>query len=202
MITSELLNRAESALRSGAVLVLTPEEFASITPAQIDEVQGAYGSRLMLRLPEHEITFFEWLRQADPPVWADLWSDAVDSAEPYTVSLAFLNDFAGTADTGAYLICDLRTTDNYFFLPSMLLEKESTDFVDAVRTRFLGGGSLSPEQALTVEISAGPTDIWHFAFRRGVDLDRAKTAVARLVEDRIIVHVPSAEHLSTFFGEE
>ena len=50
-----------------------------------------------------------------------------------------------------------------------------------------------------MEISAGPTDIWHFAYRRGVELERAKKAVAALVEDRILVHVPKADHLSTFF---
>jgi hypothetical protein len=42
-------------------------------------------------------------------------------------------------------------------------------------------------------------DIWHFAYLRGVDLQRAKQAIASLVADRIVVHVPKAEHLSSFF---
>jgi hypothetical protein len=97
------------------------------------------------------------------------------------------------------MICDLQSQVNYYFTDDMLLEKESTDYVNAVRERFLGGGNLTVEQALTVEISAGPVDIWHFAYLRGVDLDRAKKAVASLVDDRIIVHVPSADHLSSYF---
>jgi hypothetical protein len=97
------------------------------------------------------------------------------------------------------MICDLQVEDNYYFTPDMLLEKESTDFVSAVRDRFLAGGTMTVEQALTVEMSTGPMDIWHFAYLRGVDLQRAKQAVASLVADRIIVHVPKAEHLSSFF---
>ena len=136
----------------------------------------------------------------EPDVWKDLWEGEPDA--PYLISLSFLADFADSNDKGAFLICDLQSTDNYYFTPDMLLEKESTDFVSAVRDRFLSGGTMTVEQALTVEISAGPMDIWHFSYLRGVDLQRAKKAVASLVEDRIVVHVPKAEHLSSFFDVE
>ncbi|MBU3678479.1 MAG: hypothetical protein FGM32_02585 [Candidatus Kapabacteria bacterium] len=196
-MTNQLHERCQQSIAEHGALVLSEQELAEMSQEDAEDVRQTFGAQTLLKLPEHEIAFFEWLRQADAPVWSDLWGDAEQA--PYLVSLAFLKDFVGTSGKGAFHICDLQTQDNYFFTPDMLLEKESTDFVNAVRERFLGGENLTVEQALTVEISAGPVDIWHFAFLRGVDLQRAKRAVASLVEDRIIVHVPSADHLSTYF---
>jgi hypothetical protein len=161
------------------------------------QIVAAYGRNTLMQLPEHEMQFHEWLRSTDPNVWKDLWENDPDA--PYLVSVNFLPEFVGGTNKGAFLICYLQSEDNYFFTPDMLLEKESTDFVSAVRDRFLAGGTMTVEQALTVEISSGPVDIWHFAYLRGVDLQRAKQAVASLVSDRIVVHVTKAEHLSSFF---
>lgn len=173
---------------------------SSMSQRDANDVIATYGARTLMRLPAHEVVFQEWLRNADPEVWKDLWADEPDA--PYLISLSFLQDFIGTAGKGAFLICDLQRADNYYFTPDMLLEKESTDYVSAVRDRFLAGGSMTVEQAITVEMSAGPMDIWHFAYLRGVDLERAKRAVGSLVDDRIIVHVAKAEHLSSFFDVE
>ncbi|MFN5378545.1 MAG: hypothetical protein ACK5BQ_07215 [Ignavibacteria bacterium] len=170
---------------------------ATMSLSDADNVIAAYGGRTLMRLPAHEVIFQEWLRINDIEVWSDLWSNEPDA--PYLVSLSFVKEFIGSPGKGAFLICDLQAADNYYFTPDMLLEKESTDYVSAVRDRFLAGGTMTVEQAITVEMSAGPMDIWHFAYLRSVELDRAKRAVASLVEDRIIVHVPKAEHLSSFF---
>jgi hypothetical protein len=178
-------------------LVLSSENLASMSEQDAEDIRQAFGATSLFRLPEHEVGFFDWLRQHDPGVWTDLWEGQEHA--PYLVSTAFLKDFVGAPMKGAFMICDLQSQVNYYFTDDMLLEKESTDYVNAVRERFLGGGNLTVEQALTVEISAGPVDIWHFAYLRGVDLDRAKKAVASLVDDRIIVHVPSADHLSSYF---
>ncbi|MCX6141487.1 MAG: hypothetical protein NTX15_11825 [Candidatus Kapabacteria bacterium] len=197
MTLDELILRAERCIDEKRILELTDAELTEITTEQAEQLRALYGSRLLLQIPSHEVAFQEWLKLNAVDVWKDLWDNVEDP--PYSVSLAFLDDMIGEDSEAAFYICDLQNVDNYFFTPDMLLEKESTDFVTAVRDRFVRGGNLSPEQALTVEISAGPTDIWHFAFRRGVDLERAKKAVAALVEDRILVHVPKADHLSTFF---
>lgn len=192
-----LATHCRTTLEQHGYLSFDAEQLASMSDEDAREIAAEYGTRALMQLPEHEIAFQEWLRTADPDVWKDLWEGEPDA--PYLISLSFLADFIGTKGKGAFLICDLQSADNYFFTPDMLLEKESTDFVSAVRDRFLSGGTMTVEQALTVEISAGPMDIWHFAFLRGVDLQRAKKAVASLVEDRIVVHVPKAEHLSSFF---
>ncbi len=193
----ELRQRCADSLAQHGALMFSMQDLASMSETDADDISQEFGATSLFRLPEHEVAFYDWLRQRDPGVWADLWEGQEHA--PYLVSTAFLKDFVGAPGKGAFMICDLQTHDNYYFTPDMLLEKESTDFVNAVRERFLGGEKLTVEQALTVEISAGPVDIWHFAYLRGVDLDRAKKAVASLVDDRIIVHVPSADHLSSYF---
>ncbi|MBC8125116.1 MAG: hypothetical protein H7X70_05230 [Candidatus Kapabacteria bacterium] len=197
MTLESLVARAEKSVADKTPLLISAEELREITPEQAEALRERFVSHLLLHMPEHEVAFQEWLKVNALDVWKDLWDSVEDP--PYTISLAFLADMIGDNGEGAFYICDLQKVDNYFFTPDMLLEKESTDFVTAVRDRFVRGNNLSPEQALTVEISAGPTDIWHFAYRRGVELERAKKAVAALVEDRILVHVTKADHLSTFF---
>jgi len=197
MTFEELISTAEVAISLASPLTLTTEELSSITEEQAEELRAKFGAKLMMHLPAHELAFQEWLKIHDEEVWKDLWDHADEP--PYSVSLSFLKDMVGDKREGAFYICDLQKAENYFFTPDMLLERESAAFVEAVRDRFLTGGTLTPEQALTVEISAGQTDVWHFAYRRGLDLARAKKAVAALVEDRILVHVPTSDHLSTFF---
>lgn len=196
-MNDELATHCRTALEQHGHLWFDADQLALMSEQDAREIAAEFGTRALMRLPEHEVAFQEWLRTADPDVWKDLWEGEPDA--PYLISLSFLADFVGAKNKGAFLICDLQSADNYFFMPDMLLEKESPDFVSAVRDRFLSGGTMTVEQALTVEISAGPMDIWHFAYLRGVDLQRAKKAVASLVEDRIVVHVPKAEHLSSFF---
>ncbi|MEY2719832.1 MAG: hypothetical protein RLZZ273_1198 [Bacteroidota bacterium] len=196
-MTTDLSSFCTHSIDARGYIEFDEATLASMSLSDADDVAAAYGARALMRLPAHEIVFQEWLRVQDPEVWNDLWSNEPEA--PYLVSMSYVREFIGSPGKGAFLICDLQTADNYYFTPDMLLEKESTDFVEAVRDRFLAGGNMTVEQAITVEMSAGPMDIWHFAYLRGVDLDRAKRAVASLVEDRIIVHVPKAEHLSSFF---
>lgn len=193
----ELQQYTEESIATHGHLEFSQDMLATLTAQDAEDVANAYRASALMKLPDHEVVFQEWLRTADPDVWKDLWDG--EPVAPYLVSPAFLGDFLGGKGQGAYLICDLHSTDNYFFTPDMLLEKESADYVSAIRDRFLAGGTMTPEQAITLEMSTGPMDIWHFAYQRGVDLERAKKAIASLVEDRIIVHVPKMDHLSSMF---
>lgn len=177
--------------------MFTDDQFRLMTPQQVESVWKTFGDKYLMRLPEHEIKFFEWLKIADKSVWNDLWKEGNDP--PYTVSLAFLEDFCGVNNGGAYNICELRSTDNYYFAPSLFLEKESFDFISAVKDRFVTRQQLSPAQALALEASIAPIDIWHFAFKYGFDISIAKYAVRELVEDRILLHVTDADHLTQYF---
>jgi hypothetical protein len=197
MTNQEILDHCDASVEREGVIVFTDDQLRDLTPENIEAIRSRYGARTLMQLPQHEITFFEWLKEADPAVWNDIWAN---DERPYLVSLAFLTDFSGAnASTGQFVICDLVNVDNYFFSPNLLLDKESTDFVEAVRERFTQRSSMTPGQLLTLEASVGNVDIWHFAYRYNIDLALAKRAVATLVEDRILLHVTNAEHLAQYF---
>jgi|APTNR8051073442_1049403.scaffolds.fasta_scaffold01284_6 hypothetical protein len=146
----------------------------------------------MLRLPQYEIDFFNWLKDKDPLVWKDLWGDDDGS---YTVSIEFLKLLL-EKDGRGFPICDLQTVDNYYFIPQLLVERESDVMVEAAKVRFIEKKGLTPSQLLALEIHFGGIDVWHFAYKHNIDLDEAKAAVASLVEDQILVHLTDAEHLA------
>lgn len=196
MTTEELLTLCQTSIEANGCLVLDDDTFRLIDPDQVGAVRSRYGSKYLLRLPSHEISFFEWLRTADEVVWKDLWEGG---EAPYLVSMAYLKDFSGANANGTFVICDLVSTDNYYFSPDLIIEKESDDYIAAVRERFRDRQSLTPAQLLALEASNGPIDIWHFAHRYNLSLETAKRAVQELVDDRILLHVPSAEHLANYF---
>lgn len=196
MTSRELIEHCEQSLTDKGCIDLDPEVLRSLSASTAGAAQERYGARQLLRLPAHEIEFFEWLRETQPVVWQDLWSD--ETQPPYLVSMAYLTDFVG-AHPGVFSIRDLQTSDNYYFAPEMIIEKESTAFLDAVADLFSRKQPLTPAQLLALHASKGPVDIWHLAYHSGIDVDTLKHAVRQLVDDRILVHVPDAAHLAALF---
>lgn len=178
-------------------IIFDDAELKTMSADDVARIQQDYGARHLMRLPSYEIDFMEWLKTADPPVWNDLWENSPD--EPYYVSLAFLNEVTGDNAGSGWIIRDLVSTENFYFAPALFIEKESTAFIDASKERFLRNDSLTPAQLLAVEASMGPVDIWHFAYRHDLSINVVKRAVRELVDDRILLHVPDADHLSQFF---
>ncbi|GMV52993.1 MAG: hypothetical protein D8M52_01075 [Chlorobi bacterium] len=199
MTNDELIALCRASLQEHSHIRLTAEVFASLSSQQVSLLTNTFGAKELLHLPDYEVDFFNWLQTADPNVWADLWDS--DSATPYLVSMAFLESFSGTGQ-GVFHICDLQSTDNYYFAPEMFVERESDAYKSAVHDMVLSGKPLTIAQLLTAEASAGPVDIWHFAYRRGINLEAAKRAVSELVNDRVLVHVTSADHLTGLFNVE
>ena len=200
MTVEQIIDDARSYVDEHGHIRFTDDQLGAISSADVSTVVSALGPSVLMQLPDHEVRFFEWLKTADEPVWKDIWDDGV--AEPYLVSLQFLEDFAGVNTNGVFHICDLQSVVNYYFTPEMLYEQESRDFIAAVKERFVERAPLTPAQAFSLEVSVGPVDLWHFCFRNGVDVAKAKAAVQTLVDDKILVHVPTTDHLSDFFGQE
>lgn len=179
----------------GNRIFFVPEDIYSAITSEIAlELSNRYGKDHLVNLPQREIFFFEWLKENDPEVWADLWANQMD--EPYLVGMSFLP--ALVDKSLGFLICDLISKDNYYFSPSHIVEKESSFLLDSIKTRFLNKQSLTPAQLLLLQISYGPLDIWHFAYKSKISLSNAKNAVQILVEDNVLVHLKDAEHLSIF----
>lgn len=178
------------------VVILSEETFNSLTEEQIDSITAStYSKSRLMMLPVHEIQFFEWLKENDRPVWEDLWVE--ESGETtYAVSISFLPLLKDISR--GFPICDLRTTDNYYFVPEHLVAEERPIIIDAIKERVYANKSITTEQLLSLEISYGGIDIWHFAYHHSIELERAKKAVVALVEDTQLLWLKNSDDLAEY----
>lgn len=179
---------------SDKILNLSDEQIASMDLITAEAIKNKYHGKLMLKLPNGEVQFFEWLKENDPDVWKDLWEDTPD--KEYIVSIDFL-PYLIRHKTG-FPICDLINNENCYFVPLHINSRESEMLSDTLKVRLNNKEPLTPAQLLLLEISLHPIDIWHFAYKYKLDLEKAKNAVRQLVDDETIVHFKDAEHLANF----
>jgi hypothetical protein len=177
------------------VLVIPAEFFKELDEQQAKFITSKFSHDVLIKLPQREIIFFEWLKENDEAIWKDLWSDEL--FEPYMVGIIFLHILIDKNYRG-FPICDLLENENYYFTSRHMVDLESKILVESAQTRFLEDEPLTAAQLLALNISMGPIDIWHFAYKNGVDLFRAKKAVHQLVADGVLVHLKDAGHLATF----
>lgn len=198
MTFTEVLHAIAESVAAHGYITFSGEVLAQLSPEDVASIRSAYGALYLMKLPEHEVAFFEWLKDVEPQVWTDMWGSADEA--PYLVSLAHLSDFAGPMHPGSFWIRDLQTVPNYFFMPDMILQKESQDFLAASQQRLLDQQRVSLPQAFALQASVGPVDLWHFAYHHQIPPAEVRDAITALVDDQIVVHVPSAEHLSDYFN--
>lgn len=170
------------------------EQHALIIRDYLDTVQ-------LFRLPGSEISFFEWLKENDIEVWKDLWEldNEIQEEEDYLVSKIFLPIIL-KKDGRGFPICDLVKNDNYYFTLHHLSDEESKIFIESSKERFINKEILTVDQLLALEISMSPIDIWHFAYKHNIELDKAKKAVHDMVEDGVLVHLKESEYLIPFIN--
>ena len=193
MSEDEIISICDCSIKDRVMLI--PEKIIN----QMDEVQAFfvrehYKGKYFLKLPDREILFFEWLKDIAPEVWQDLWGDSVE--EPYLVSIDFLPHLLPSGR--GFPICDLISTDNYYFAPIHINGREAELLVDTLKQRYLDKKPLTIAQTLLMEISMDAIDIWHFAYKHKIAIEEAKAAVALLVEEQSIVHFTDADHLANF----
>lgn len=174
------------------VLDIPEEVFLKMEKDYGELLKKEFTAARMFKLPQFEIDFFKWVKEHDRLVWNDLWNE---DHESYAVSLEFLPHLL-EKDGRGFPICDLQTVDNYYFMPQLLVDRESDVMVEAAKVRFMEKKGLTPNQLLALEIHFGGIDIWHFAYKHKIELTDAKAAVASLVEDQVLVHLTDAEHLA------
>ncbi len=195
MTDQELINCFIEELQKADYIIIPEAIFDEITPEQGIMISQRFADSTLIRLPEKEIKFFEWLKVVDEEVWNDLWGGT--DVEPYTVGISFLLLLIKKNGRG-FPICDLLTTDNYYFTPAHMIEQESKDFIQSSRERLLNNEKLTIPQLLALEIYSDAIDIWHFAYLHKLSLDVAKEAAWELVEDNVLIHLKSAELLTNF----
>jgi hypothetical protein len=194
MDTAELINICNEVAGKDGYVILSQEQFDDITIEQSRLISAKYGRNTLIRLPDREIQFFEWLRKEDSEIWNDLWG--TEEVEPYIVGISFLPLLLDRSR--GFPICDLEKNDNFYFTNDHMVDEESKIFLDTARERFQNRESLTIAQLLTLEISLAPIDIWHFSFNHNISLKTAKQAVSQLVDDRVLVHLKEAGHIAGF----
>jgi|GEM_PF-883668 len=161
---------------------ITPDELAALTREQAQELVARYGGHTMIRLPEREVEFFDWLRASDPDVWNDLWGE---DEEPYLVGLAYLPDLLPRGR--GFLICDLTTQPNLWFGAESITREEGVGLLDASLGLVRDSGRISMEQAFVVEAWRAPIDVWRFAWMYNRPLDEVKSMVGWLVSEGVVL---------------
>jgi hypothetical protein len=195
MTDSEIIQWFESEDQHSEFVVFPDEIFDVITQEQAEMLSKRFSKTSLMKLPEFEILFFEWLKAVDPEVWDDLWKS--NEEQPYIVGISFLPALIDKNGRG-FPICDLLNEDNYYFSSAHLITEEAKMLVESVKARFLEKEKLTVEQLLALEISLSPIDIWHFAYKYELTPARAKEAVARLVADKVLIHIKEADKLADF----
>lgn len=175
-------------------LTIPEEIYQSIDNKTAIQIVEQFYGKLLIKFPAREIKFFEWLKIEAPAIWNDLWANAEDDL--YFVSITFLPVLVDKAI--GFPICDLLENDNFFFTPEHIEGAEAKMIVDSIMKRFMNRDTLTLAQSLLLNISAMPTDIWHFAYNNNVTLDDVKEAVRELVDENLLIHLTDAEHLAGF----
>jgi hypothetical protein len=167
-------------------------ELEKLRPDEVERIIEHFRGNTLVKLPESEIAFFEWLKKVDRAVWNDLWEDDPEE-ESYLVSVDFLREFI--RETPSFPICDLIDEPNYWFTFRHIKPKGLEYLQEEIRLKVEMDEDLSLEELFLLEISVSPTDIWHFAHRHAVDVSRMKQAIAQMESKGWIVHLPNRDDL-------
>lgn len=158
-------------------------DLESMSREQAVELIEMFGATTLIRLPNREREFFEWLREEDAPVWEDLWGDTpVD--ELYYVSISHLTSLLPGAR--GFPVCDLVSNDNYFFTGDDLTPEEGKIFVEHALDVIAEQGDLTMDQAFAIEVWRGPIDQWRFAWMYGIPLPEVRKMVHWLITEGIL----------------
>jgi hypothetical protein len=193
MTNKDLIKWCNSHIAENEYFDFPGEIFENLTDDNIKAIIENYGSTYLMKLPKKEIDFFEWLKINDNPIWIDLWNS---EEEPYLIAVNLISLL--TSKIRGFPICDLLENDNYYFSEAHLFSDDSKILVESVQEMYKDHKQLNIEQALVLEISIEPIDIWRFAYRYSIDVDRAKKAVENLAKDKILIHLKEAELLAGF----
>jgi hypothetical protein len=194
MMQQEIIEWFEKERKKNVPILIPEPIFKQITIEIANILVERFSTDTLVYLPEHEIQFFEWLKENDADVWNDLWGE-VDE-EPYVVSISFLPLLIKRF--GGFPICYLVNNENYYFTEEMIIKKTSHLLLETLREKYLRNEKLTIAQALLLEMSVAPLDIWHFAYYHKISIEEAKKAVEELVEDKLIVHYKTRDMLANF----
>jgi len=186
---SKLIESKEKMLESGNCFQFSIDELSKLDKIKAKQFEEHFHGRAMMKLPEDEILFFEWLKENDQSVWNDLWGDG---DQTYCISIDFLHHFIKFSN--GFPICDLVDVDNYWFTGRHIKPK-GLEKMEDIGVKVNEGHTLSFEEAFLVEIFRGSIDLWHFCYRYKVPVKMAKERIDDMHRDDLIVHLTDRDDL-------
>jgi hypothetical protein len=185
----ELLIEKEKQLHEKGYLVFTETELTNMSLDLANKLKEHFHGIALMQLPDEEIAFFEWLKSEDIAVWNDLWANEED---PNMVSIDLLPYFIGEAI--GFPICDLIDEPNYWFAPKHIKPKGTENF-SVIEKKISANKNLTVDEALLVEVSQAPVDLWHFCYQYNYPVKKAKNIVRIMHRDDVLVHLAEREDL-------
>jgi hypothetical protein len=185
----ELIKKKEEQLLTADYIEFSEEELNSLCKADARKIESYFHGHTLMKLPEFERKFFEWVRKIDLPVWEDLWDEEDD---PYFVSIDFLHHFVDHGN--GFPICDLVDVENYWFTERHIKPKGIAKF-ELIDQKIQEKRPLTVIEALLCEIIKSSIDIWHFCYRYNIPLSNAKKEVLIMHKDDLLVHLTNRDDL-------
>lgn len=184
----DLMKRLQPSGEAVHVVEISDDEMDRLTKEQADELVTLFGFNTLIRLPERERVFFEWLRREDEPIWTDLWGSDED---PYVVSLSFLQELL--PKRRGFLICDLAEHQNFVFSQNNISPEDGQPVVNASLDIIAAKRKLSLDKAFMIEVWRAPIDQWRFAYMYNVPLAEVKTMVIWLLREGLLRLTPESD---------
>lgn len=187
-----LIENKDEQKKEKQYIQFSEHELEKLRLDEAEKIIKHFRGNTLIRLPESEIKFFEWLKEADRAVWNDLWEEDQED-ESYLVSVDFLREFI--RETPSFPICDLIDEPNYWFTFGHIKPEGMEYLQEEISLKMEMDEDLSLEELFLLEISVAATDIWHFCHRHQVPIKRMKKAIADMVYKGWIVHLTDREDL-------
>jgi hypothetical protein len=184
-----LIEEKETQFRTSGYLQFSSSELQKLSEQDVQLLENHFRGHTMMLLPENEISFFEWLKEMDGTVWADLWQDQENA---YHVSIDFLHHFL--PNKNGFPICDLLSQENFWFSVKHIKPK-GREIFERIKNKLNNHIKLTFEEALLYEIALGSIDIWHFCHRYTYPVQVAKQKVRQMHNDDLLVHLAKREDL-------
>jgi len=189
MNLDEFIARKERALEKDGFLTFSIDELNGLRVRDVEKLVAHWHGHTLMRLPDEEIAFFEWVKKEDPEVWDDLWGDEENM---YLVSIDLLPQFL--KEKNSFPICDLEGPDNYYFTHAHI-KPDGREEMPLILEKTEQNTRLNIDELLLFELHIAPIDIWHFAYRYKLPLQKVKAMIADMVFKGWLVHLTKREDL-------
>ena len=188
MNLSELINKKQEEFNQKNYIQFEQQDLEQLDAKSALKVIDHFHGHTLMKLPQTEIDFFEWLKINDNAVWNDLWQDEEDL---YMVSIDLLRHFL--KGKSGFPICDLEIPNYYFTVKH--IKPKGLEQMETILSKTESGKKLDIDELLLFELHLAPTDIWHFSYRYDLPVIEVKELVSEMDYKGWIVHLPKSEDL-------